>query len=103
MLNQAIAPPQLKREFSVAGEVVYNRAGPVRWIISHLLRYPHFLASFLVAALLTNVLFSTIPRLTGIAFDEVLKAEPSVQRLAMKRPDPLPEFPRQRFRLGEES
>jgi ATP-binding cassette subfamily B protein len=81
VLNQAIAPPQLKREFSVSGEVVYNRAGPVRWIISHLLRYPHFLASFLVAALLTNVLFSTIPRLTGIAFDEVLKAEPSVQRL----------------------
>jgi ATP-binding cassette subfamily B protein len=31
---------------------------------------------------LTNVLFSAIPRLTGLAFDEVLKTEPSAQRLA---------------------
>jgi ATP-binding cassette subfamily B protein len=44
-------------------------------------RYPHFLASFLFAALLTNVLFSIVPRLTGLAFDEVLKPEPSPQRL----------------------
>src|SRR5262245_7207747 len=81
VLNQASAPSQLKREFSVADEHVYDRSGPVRWIISHLLRYPHFLASFLLAATLTNVLFSAIPRLTGLAFDEVLKPEPSPGRL----------------------
>ncbi len=81
VLNQAIAPSQLKREFSVADEYVYDRSGPVRWILSHLLRYPHFLASFLFAATLTNVLFSTIPRLTGLAFDEVLRPEPSPGRL----------------------
>lgn len=81
MINQAIAPAAPRREFSVQDEYQYNRSGPVRWIISHLLRYPHFLASFLIAATLTNVLFSTIPRLTGMAFDEVLKPEPSVQRL----------------------
>jgi ATP-binding cassette subfamily B protein len=81
MLNQARAPSQLKREFSVADEHVYDRSGPVRWIISHLLRYPHFLASFLFAATLTNVLFAAIPRLTGLAFDEVLRPEPSPQRL----------------------
>jgi ATP-binding cassette subfamily B protein len=82
VLNQALAPAQLKREFSVQDEYVYNRSGPVRWIISHLLRYPHFLASFLFAALTTNVLFSVIPRLTGVVFDEVLKPEPSLSRLA---------------------
>ncbi|HEU0293209.1 MAG TPA: ABC transporter ATP-binding protein [Anaerolineales bacterium] len=81
MQNQLIAPSQSKREFSVDDEHIYNRSGPVRWIISHLLRYPHLLASFLLAATLTNVLFSSVPRLTGLAFDEVLKPEPSPSRL----------------------
>jgi ATP-binding cassette subfamily B protein len=81
MINSATAPAPAKREFSVQDEHRYNRAGPVRWIISHLLRYPHFLVSFMFAALLTNVLFSTIPRLTGLAFDEVLQPEPSARRL----------------------
>jgi len=72
---------QAKREFSVPDEFVYNRSGPLRWILSHLLRYPHLLASFLFAALLTNVLFSSVPRLTGMAFDEVLKPEPDSGRL----------------------
>src|SRR6188474_2171973 len=81
MSNEAIAPSQSKREFSVADEHIYNRASPARWIISHLLRYPYLLVSFLLAATLTNVLFSTVPRLTGLAFDEVLKPEPSTGRL----------------------
>ena len=83
MQNQAIAPSQSKREFSVPGEHVYNRSGPVRWIISHLLRYPHFLASFFLAATLTNVLFSAVPRLTGLAFDEVLQPEPDPRQLLL--------------------
>ena len=75
---------QSKREFSVAGEYTYNRAGPVRWIISHLLRYPPLLVSFLFAATLTNVLFSLIPMLTGQAFDAVLQhAAPNAQRLLL--------------------
>ncbi|RIK39797.1 MAG: ABC transporter ATP-binding protein [Chloroflexi bacterium] len=78
-----MAPAQLKREFSVQDEYVYNRSGPIRWILSHLRRYPHFLASFLFAATLTNVLFSAIPRLTGLAFDEVLQPESSVRRLTV--------------------
>jgi ATP-binding cassette, subfamily B, bacterial len=81
MKNQAINRSQSKREFSVADEHFYNHAGPIRWIISHLIRYPHLLASFLVAAALTNVLFSSIPRLTGLAFDEVLKPDPDSGRL----------------------
>ncbi|RPI48569.1 MAG: ABC transporter ATP-binding protein, partial [Chloroflexi bacterium] len=76
-----MAPPRLKREFSVKDEHVYNRAGPVRWILSHLVRYPRLMASFLLAASLTNVLFSAIPRLTGMAFDVVLAPDPSPARL----------------------
>jgi ATP-binding cassette, subfamily B, bacterial len=79
--NEIITPSQSKREFSVEDEHVYNRSGPVRWIISHLLRYPHLLVSFLFAATLTNVLFSSVPRLIGLTFDEVLKPDPSPSRL----------------------
>jgi ATP-binding cassette subfamily B protein len=81
MQNRAVVSSPPKREFSIPDEHRYNRSGPVRWIISHLLRYPHFLASFLLAATLTNVLFSAVPRLTGVAFDEVLRPEPSPNRL----------------------
>ncbi|MFN8465535.1 MAG: ABC transporter ATP-binding protein [Caldilineaceae bacterium] len=83
MLDQANALFQSKREFSVAGEYTYNRAGPLRWIISHLLRYPLLLVSFLCAATLTNVLFSLIPMLTGQAFDAVLHTPPDAQRLLL--------------------
>lgn len=73
------APP--KREFSVAGEYQYNRRGSFRWVLSHLLRYKGLLVLFLFAASLTNILFSAIPRLTGLAFDEVLEPDPDPQRL----------------------
>ena len=72
---------QRRREFTVAEEYNYNRSGPVRWVLSHLLRYPHLIASFGLAAMLTNVLFSAVPRLTGLVFDEVLRPEPSAQRV----------------------
>lgn len=80
-IGQGVAPPRTKREFSVQDEHAYNRAGPVRWILSHLLRYPQLMASFLLAASLTNVLFAAIPRLTGLAFDEVLAPDPDPARL----------------------
>ncbi len=79
--NTFALPAAPKREFSVADEYSYNRRGPIRWIISHLARYPLLLTSFLTAALLNNALFSAVPRLTGLAFDEVLKPAPSPQRL----------------------
>ena len=77
------ASSQPNREFRVEGEYRYNRSGPVRWILSHLLRYKIFLASFVVSVLLLNVFNSTIPRLTGLAFDEVVGGEASLQRLLM--------------------
>lgn len=69
------------REFSVVGEHVYDRRGPVRWILSHLLRYKHLMASFLLAAITTNILFAAVPRLIGVAFDEVLQPDASAARL----------------------
>ncbi|MFW6069955.1 MAG: ABC transporter ATP-binding protein [bacterium] len=81
MLDQALAPAPRKREFTVADEYEYNRSGPVRWILSHLLRYPHLIVSFGLAAMLTNVLFSAVPRLTGLVFDEVLQPDPNSQRV----------------------
>ena len=70
--NGSVNGASAKREFSVVDEYPYNRKGPFRWIISHLLRYKGLLVLFLFAASLTNILFSAIPRLTGLAFDEVL-------------------------------
>ena len=70
-----------KREFGVEGAYRYNDTSTLRWILSHLRRYPLLLGSFSAAAVLTNVLFSAVPRLTGTAFDEVLRPEPSVRRL----------------------
>jgi ATP-binding cassette, subfamily B, bacterial len=79
MTTQAI---NTRREFSVAGEHQYNRAGPVRWILSHVLRYKGFVFSFLAASTITALLFSAVPALTGLAFNEVLKPQPDPGQLA---------------------
>jgi ATP-binding cassette subfamily B protein len=72
-----------KREFTVADEHHYNRSGPLRWILSHLARYPGLVVSFAICAALTNLLFSALPRLTGVAFDEVTSPQPDPWRLTM--------------------
>jgi ATP-binding cassette, subfamily B, bacterial len=69
------------REFSIAGAKTYNRKGPVRWVLSHLWQHKVLLFGFLVSVLVTNIMFSALPRFTGLAFDEVLKPEPSARRL----------------------
>ena len=75
--------PNQKREFSVEGTRTFDRSSPMRWILSHLLQYKGLLLTFVLAALLTNIFFAAIPRLTGLAFDEILKPEPSAQRLVV--------------------
>ncbi len=71
----------IKREFTVADEYHYNRSSPVRWIISHLLRYKHLILSFMLTVILTNILYSVIPVLTGAAFNIVLQGESAGNRL----------------------
>ena len=70
------------REFTIADEYHYNRKGPIRWIVSHLLRHKLFLTAFILGTALAQVLQSIIPNLIGDAFTEVLKPEPSRDVLA---------------------
>ena len=68
-------------EFTVAGASRFDRRSPTRWVLSHLTRFWPLLLLFFAASILTSVLFSAVPRLTGLAFDVVLQAEPDVHRL----------------------
>jgi ATP-binding cassette subfamily B protein len=58
-----------KAEFKLADEYEYNRTGPARWIISHLLRYPHLPIIALFAAVISNFARSLIQVSVGKAFD----------------------------------
>jgi ATP-binding cassette subfamily B protein len=57
-----------KREFRLESETHYNRSGPVRWIISHLMRYPLFPLAGILAAILNNGFYSYIQVFIGQAF-----------------------------------
>ena len=59
----------LKREFRPENEYLYNRSGPVRWIISHLLRYPLFPLVTILTVILNNGFYSYIQVFVGRAFD----------------------------------
>jgi ATP-binding cassette, subfamily B, bacterial len=69
------------REFTIANEYHYNRKGPIRWLVSHLLRHKFFLATFILGTALAQVLQSLIPTLTGAAFTDVLQPKPSQDQL----------------------
>ncbi|MBM4458786.1 MAG: ABC transporter ATP-binding protein [Chloroflexi bacterium] len=61
-----------RREFKLANEYLYNRSGPVRWVISHALRYPIFAPLALLAAILNNYLYGNIQLSIGRAFDLII-------------------------------
>jgi ATP-binding cassette subfamily B protein len=71
------------REFRVAGEYHYNRKGSVRWIVSHVLRYKRWLATFILGTLGTQILAALVPVVTGIAFNEVLRPAPDANYLLL--------------------
>ncbi len=58
-----------KREFTVEDEYRYNRSGPLRWLVSHVLRYPHLPLLAVAATLLNNVFYSYIQVFVGRGFD----------------------------------
>ncbi|HUX76330.1 MAG TPA: ABC transporter transmembrane domain-containing protein, partial [Anaerolineae bacterium] len=58
-----------KREFRLENEHRYNRSGPVRWIISHLVRYPLFPLATVLAAILNNLAYSYRQIFIGQGFD----------------------------------
>lgn len=57
------------REFSLEDEFPYKRSGPVRWIISHALRYPIFPLLMFLAAVGNNYAYSYVQIFVGRAFD----------------------------------
>ena len=69
------------REFTVAGEYRYNRRGPVRWIASHILRYPGFLLIFIGGTLASQVLIALMPTLGGQAFSAIVRPHPDLNAL----------------------
>ncbi len=66
----------VKREFVIEHQRTYNHAGPVRWILSHALRYRLLVALFLLGTLLSVVTNSAIPDVIGAAFNGVLAPRP---------------------------
>ncbi len=58
-----------KREFRPENEHHYNRSGPVRWILSHMWRYPVLPLAVILAAILNNTCYSYIQVFIGRAFD----------------------------------
>ena len=63
-----------KREFRLEDEYPYNRSGPVRWIVSHLIRYPVFPLAVILMAVLNNGCYSYRQIFIGRAFDLIATA-----------------------------
>ena len=63
-----------KKEFTLDDAYPYNRSGPVRWIISHLLRYPFFPLAVIAAAILNNFAYGNIQVYVGRGFDLISSA-----------------------------
>lgn len=61
-----------KREFTIVDEYHYNHSGPVRWIMSHLVRYPLFPLAAILATVLNNGFYSYIQIFVGRAFDLII-------------------------------
>ncbi|MGB2895776.1 MAG: ABC transporter ATP-binding protein [Anaerolineales bacterium] len=68
-LAMSIQEISSKTEFSLEDEYPYSRSGPVRWIISHALRYPIFPLGLLLAAVGNNYAFGYVQIFIGRAFD----------------------------------
>jgi ATP-binding cassette subfamily B protein len=73
-----------KREFKLKDEYRYNRSGPVRWILSHLVRYPFFPLATILAAIFNNVAYSYIQIFIGRAFDLITSPDwPTTELLVL--------------------
>jgi ATP-binding cassette subfamily B protein len=60
-----------RREFTVADAYTYTYRSPLRWVISHVLRYPWLPIAAFGGGLLSNVLYSAVFVLIGQGFDLV--------------------------------
>jgi ATP-binding cassette subfamily B protein len=71
MERKVLAP---QGEFQVEGAYRYNRRGPARWVISHLLRYPLLPLALLLSAVANNAAYSYTQLFIGKAFDSISTA-----------------------------
>lgn len=62
------------REFQVENEFIYNRKGPIRWILSHMIRYPLLPILLIISAVINNFAYSNIQVFVGRAFDVISRA-----------------------------
>jgi len=72
-----------KREFKLENEYVYDRSGAVRWVLSHLRRYPAIPLVVVAVALLNNLAYSSIQISVGRGFDLITSADWETKRLLM--------------------
>ena len=79
-----------KREFTAVDEYRYNRSGPVRWIISHVLRYPWLPVGAVLLGLLAVVLESAASVLSGRTFDLVMAPGATQPRCCVPRSSSWP-------------
>ncbi len=69
---RAQSTPETKREFRRHDEHRYDRSGPVRWIVSHILRYPILPAAVLAASVVNNLAYNSIQLFVGRGFDRIV-------------------------------
>jgi len=72
-----------KREFVADNEHVYDRSGPVRWIVSHVMRYPILPLGTVLLSILGSTLGSEAPLYMGKAFDHVLSPSHNLHTLLL--------------------
>ena len=67
---------QARSEFNVADSYSYDQRSGARWLISHVLRYKLIVVMTVIGVIGQNTLNSTLYRLIGQAFDDLLKTPP---------------------------
>ncbi len=65
--------PAAVREFHRGGEFHYNTKSPIRWVLSHMLRYPLFPLLVVIASVVNNFAYSSIQVSIGRGFDSIMK------------------------------
>ena len=68
-VSERTIPAAGASEFSIESAYSYNIAGPVRWIVSHVQRYPVLPIILVVTAVVNNYAYSYIQVFIGRAFD----------------------------------
>jgi ATP-binding cassette subfamily B protein len=69
--NKAMTTTMINSEFSLSVRKRTNTGGPIRWILSHLIRYWYLVAVMLLGAFGNAGLASVVPVYLGIAFNQI--------------------------------